>query len=772
MSSIPDPSPPPNASSVFQTGTFPPVTPRSVTRDLIAGLVVFLVALPLCLGIALASGAPLFSGLISGIVGGIVIGSLSGSHTSVSGPAAGLAAVVLAQIATLGSFEAFLLAVAIAGLMQIGLGLARAGALSAFVPTNVIKGLLAAIGVILILKQIPHVFGHDTDPEGEMSFSQPDHENTFSELLALLGDLHMGAAVIGLLSLALLVLWSRVGPLKRSGIPAPLAVVGLGLGLGAAFDGLGAPWAIEASHLVQVPVAASLTEFLSFVRFPDWSQWSNPQVYTAAVTIAIVASLETLLNLEAVDKLDPEQRSSPPNRELLAQGVGNFVAGLIGGMPVTSVIIRGSVNVHAGAKTKISAVFHGVLLLLMVALLPTFLNRIPLSCLAAILLVTGFRLASPTLIRKMYRAGREQFIPFSATVLAIVFTDLLIGLGIGMAVALGFILRRQGRRPLRRISEKHLGGEILHIELPDQVSFLNQSALDRVLEKIPRGSHVLIDAGHTEYIDPDVLELLQDYRDERAPARHVKVSMVGFQGDYDIQDEVQFVDYSTRELQEQVTPAQVVEILRKGNERFAAGQQLNRDLARQVNVNIESQYPLAAVLSCIDSRTPAELLFDMGVGDIFSVRVAGNVLSPGALGSLEYGCAIAGSRLIVVLGHTRCGAVMSALERAVAPSTELERSCAHLDAILDELARSADADALRGFAGLPRERKAALVRETSRRNVLSVVDRLLASSAALKRLVDEGRIGIVGVLYDVEHRTMEFMIDDAVGLTPPPGMAL
>ncbi|HLT39955.1 MAG TPA: SulP family inorganic anion transporter, partial [Enhygromyxa sp.] len=539
-----------------------------IARDMIASVVVFLVALPLCLGIALASGAPLISGLVAGIVGGIVVGSLSGSHTSVSGPAAGLTAVVLAQIATLGSFDAFLLAVVFAGVIQLGLGLARAGALSSFVPNSVINGLLAAIGVILILKQIPHVFGRDTDPEGEMRFEQPDRENTFSELLEITDSLHFGAAMVGLLSLLLLVVWERYKPLKQSRMPAPLVVVVLGLGLGALFEQLGGKWAISTSHLVQVPVVNGIGGLAGLLQFPDFSHWNNPGIYTAAVTIAIVASLESLLNLEAVDKLDPEQRASPPNRELFAQGVGNITAGLLGGIPVTAVIVRGSVNINAGAASKGSAIIHGLLLLLSVALLPTLLNKIPLACLAAILLVTGFKLASPKLIRQMWQGGKDQFIPFATTVLAIVFTDLLIGLGIGMAVSIGFILHRHARKPLRRIAEKHLDGEVLHIRLPEQVTFLNHISIELTLDNIPREARVLLDAEGTDYIDPDVLSLIREFRDVTAPARNIRLSMLGFADKYEFDDEIQFVDYSTRELQDRVTPAQVLEILRTGNERF------------------------------------------------------------------------------------------------------------------------------------------------------------------------------------------------------------
>ncbi len=745
----------------------PSPTGSPVIRDLVASVVVFLVALPLCLGIALASGAPLIAGLVSGVVGGIVVGTLSGSHTSVSGPAAGLTAVVLAQVAALGSFEAFLLAVVVAGVIQLGLGLARAGALTSFVPTSVIKGLLAAIGVILILKQIPHVLGHDTDPEGEMAFEQPDRENTFTELIAAIGDLHVGAAVVGLLSLALLIFWDRFKPLAQSRVPAPLAVVVFGLGLGLAFEKIGGSWRIADSHLVQVPVATSASGLVDLLQFPDFSQWNNPAIYTAAFTIAIVASLESLLNLEAVDKLDPEQRPSPPNRELLAQGGGNIVAGLLGGLPVTAVIVRGSVNIDAGAASKRSAIIHGVLLALSVALLPMVLNRIPLACLAAILLVTGFKLASPTLIRKMYDTGREQFIPFAVTVLAIVFTDLLIGLGIGMAVAIYFILRRHARRPLRRISEKHLDGEVLHIQLPEQVTFLNHTAIERTLDAIPRDARVRLDAEQTDYIDPDVLALIREYRDVTAPARNIQLSMTGFADHYELNHELEFVDYSTRELQDRVSPAQVLELLREGNQRFVSGRQLNRNLSRQVGATAQGQHPLAVVLSCIDSRTPAELLFDTGLGDIFSVRVAGNVTSPKVLGSMEYGTAVAGSRLIVVLGHTRCGAVTAAVELASSDDVAAATGCQHLDPILTEIQRGADFCTEledKPLSEWEPERKRVFIDEVARRNVLAVVERILEQSQTIAELVAKKRIAIVGVLYDVATGTMEFMLDDAVGL--------
>jgi carbonic anhydrase/SulP family sulfate permease len=738
--------------------------PRLV-RDFTAGLVVFLVALPLCLGVALASNAPLFSGLLAGIVGGLVVGILSQSQSSVSGPAAGLTAIVAAQIALLGSFQAFLLAVVIAGLLQIVLGLARAGFIAAFFPSSVIKGLLAAIGVILILKQIPHVLGRDTDPEGEMAFSQPDHENTFTELAALLGDFHVGAAVVGLASIALLVVWDQWKPLKKSLFPAPLAVVLLGVAINWLWQQLGGQWPISGNHLVQVPVSESVAGFLGFLQLPDFTQWTNPAIYMAGATICIVASLETLLNLQAVDKIDPLQRTSPPSRELLAQGVGNVVSGLIGGLPITSVIVRSSVNINAGGRSKLATVVHGTLLLVCVMLLPGWLNLIPLSALAAILLVTGIKLVSPALIKQMWSEGRYQFIPFAVTVVAIVLTDLLVGILIGLAVSISFILHSNLRRPLRLIMEKHLGGDVLHIELASQVSFFNRAALEQTLRGVPRGGHVLLDARNTVYIDPDVLDLIRDFREQTAPARGVQVSLLGFRRRYQLKDQIQYVDYSSRDIQDQITPAQVLQLLKEGNERARAGQRLTRDFGRQLQATADGQHPLAVILSCIDSRAPAELVFDLGLGDIFSIRMAGNVTSRKVLGSMEYGCTVAGAKLVLVMGHTRCGAVSAAVNFLCAPESAGQATgCDHLDYVVNEIQRSIDPDTCQRLEGMSPELRADCIDSMARRNVLRSVEVILEQSRALNRLAHSGRILIVGALYDISTGEIEFLTGESAAI--------
>ncbi|MCA9079187.1 MAG: bifunctional SulP family inorganic anion transporter/carbonic anhydrase [Planctomycetaceae bacterium] len=719
-----------------------------LAADAIGGLVVFLVALPLCLGVAVASDAPPIAGVLAGIVGGVVVGLISRSHTSVSGPAAGLTAVVAAEIAHLG-FEAFLLSVVIAGFIQIALGLMRAGFLSAFVPNSVIKGLLAAIGVILILKQIPHLLGHDTDPEGEMSFRQPDHENTFSELLELLGDVHPGAIVIGVVGVALLLVWDRVKWLKQSGIPGPLVVVLVGVIISELLRPLGSSWAISGNHLVSIPVADSITGFTQFLKLPGFTQVINPDVYLAGITIALVASLETLLNLEAVDKIDPQQRHSPPSRELFAQGVGNVIAGLIGGIPVTSVIVRSSVNTSSGSKTKLATIFHGVLLLVAAVLVPTWINRIPLSALAAILIVTGFKLANPRLFTEMWREGKYNFMPFLATVLAIVFTDLLIGILIGLAISVGFILYSNLRRPIRKIVERHLGGDVLRIELASQVSFLNRAALERVLMEVPRGGNVLLDARNTVYIDPDVLSLIHDFTQHVAPAHGVQVSLLGFHSRYELHDRVLFVDYCSQDLRSQMTPLQVLQVLRDGNQRFRNGEQLTRDFHRQRQATTAGQHPMAVVLSCIDSRNPSELVFDLGLGDIFSVRIAGNVISPKVLGSLEYGCAAAGAKVLLVMGHTRCGAVTESVSRLLAPISPRTEVCTHLESIVEDIQHAVDQRLLEELSIAGPERQIELINRVARRNVALVMDNILQQSSILHKLVEQGEIAIVGAMYDV-----------------------
>ena len=514
---------------------------NKLQKDLIAGLVVFLVALPLCLGIALASDAPLASGLLAGIIGGLVVGSISGSSTSVSGPAAGLTAIVSAQIAALGSFEAFVTAVFLAGIIQIAMGCMKAGALSAFFPSSVIKGLLAAIGTILILKQLIYFFGGDRE-NFETSFDIPGLEILKDTYTIFEGNLQPGPLFVGILCISLLIIWPRISFLKKTPLPPALAAVVLGVILQFAMSSMGEGWAITEDQRVNVPslfdnsategadeaTAADIAansdkeggkqeKWFVFPGFlsGDFSVLAGMQVYIAAITIAIVASLETLLNLEAVDKLDPKKRPSPPSRELIAQGVGNSVGGLIGSLPVTSVIIRSSVNIHVGAETKKSTIFHGILLVLSVAVFATYLNYIPFTSLAAILLMTGWKLANPKLFRSLWKMGARQFAPFLITLVAIVFTDLLLGVVIGMVVSLLYVLVSTAAKPFT--SDESIDNDgTTRLVLAEHVSFLSRFTIKKKLATITPNSTVVFDGTQNEFIDEDTLEMIADYIKESA----------------------------------------------------------------------------------------------------------------------------------------------------------------------------------------------------------------------------------------------------------------
>ncbi|MGN6546199.1 MAG: SulP family inorganic anion transporter, partial [Aureliella sp.] len=473
-------------------------------RDFPASIAVTLVALPLCLGIAMACGAPLASGLLAGIIGGIVVGSLSGSHTSVSGPAAGLTAVVLAALHQFDNvFATFLLAVVLAGAIQIVLGVLRAGVISNYFPSAVVSGMLASIGLILIFKQIPHAVGYDVDPEGEFSFFQPDAHNTFSELVYMLGNITPAAAAIAVLCLATIVAWEN-SRLKKLFIPSALVAVLVGTLVNVILKAVAPEYALTAAHLVNLPQVASLDGLSNFFTFPNWSMIASEAVWLVAIELAFVASLETLLNLEGIDKIDPERRHSPPNRELMAQGIGNMLSGMVGGLPITSVVVRSSVNLNSGAASRKSAIIHGILIAGCVVLIPMLLNQIPLAALAAILLYTGYKLASLKTFREFYQRGFNQFLPFVVTIVAILFTDLLIGVLIGLAVGIFFVLRKNVQMPFLYRQERHVAGEIIRLKLGQQVTFLNRASLRTTLDSLPEESEVLIDAKATEYIDRDI----------------------------------------------------------------------------------------------------------------------------------------------------------------------------------------------------------------------------------------------------------------------------
>lgn len=509
----------------------------NLKSDFASGLVVFLVALPLCLGIALASGAPLFAGIISGVVGGLIVGYLSQSHISVSGPAAGLTAIVLTAISDLGTFNAFLLAGLIAGVIQLILGFIKAGSISNYFPTNVIEGMLAGIGVIIFLKQIPHAFGYDPDHEGDFGFFQPDGQNTFSEIFHTLNHIQPGSIIITLVSLSILIAWTKIKFLKELKlVPAALIAVVVGILLNELFKQTGSSLAIESEHLVGLPVPSSFEEFAAVFVAPDFSAITNSKVWVVGITIAIVASIETLLCIEAADRMDVQKRYTNTNVELKAQGIGNIVSSLLGGLPMTSVVVRTSANNNAGAKSKMSAIIHGALLLISVLTIPSLLNKIPLATLAAILLLVGYKLANPKIIKHFWEKGKYQFVPFIATFIGVVFTDLLKGVALGIIISIIFVLKGNLKRAYNFRKEEYADGDLIHIDLAQEVSFLNKAAIKSTLMAIPENSKVIINAHDTVYIAHDILDLLREFKTTRAIDENIKVKLKGFKKAYQLEN--------------------------------------------------------------------------------------------------------------------------------------------------------------------------------------------------------------------------------------------
>ncbi len=705
--------------------------------DFPAGLVVFLVALPLCLGIALASGAPLLSGIISGIIGGVIVGFLSGSETSVSGPAAGLAAVVLASITKLGGFELFSAALFIAGFLQLASGLLKAGIIANYIPSNVIKGLLAAIGVLLILKQIPQAFGYDGTHQDDFSFVQSNGENTFSHLFNTFFHVTPGVVIVSVISISVLVFWDKTPLKKLKFFPASLFVVLLGIGVNEFFRNFVPALFIRQVHLVNLP-STNISDLASFIKFPSASAFANYNVWLTAITLAIVASLETLLNLEAVDNIDPHKRESPPNRELVAQGVGNIMAGLVGGLPVTSVIVRSSVNINAGVQSKMSAIIHGLFLLLAIFLLSPIINLIPFASLAAILIVTGYKLAKISILKEMFAKGWNQFIPFVVTILAIIFTDLLIGILIGLAVSLFYLLKSNYKNPFSIERDTLHNGEVIRIELPNQVSFLNKARIKNTLWSVPAYANVIIDASYADYIDSDVLELFVDFKKVVAPEKNIKLNIIGVKDKYQISDHIQFVNVLDRQAQKMLNPAQIVDLLKKGNQRFRQGKWNEKYFRHQVNATSSGQFPMAVIISCIDSRTSSELIFDANLGDVISIRIAGNIISKEIIGSIELSLKEIGAKLIVVMGHSNCGAVGAAIHSIKG---------GNIDSITQKIMPAVDKACFLDIQ-LALDNEKAFSEKVTHLNTENSVATILENSSYIREQKNKGEVGLVAAYYD------------------------
>ena len=714
----------------------------NLSKDLPASIVVFLVALPLCLGVALASGAPLMSGIVSGIVGGIIVGIFSKSHTSVSGPAAGLAAVVLAAISQLGSFDLFLTAVIIAGVFQLIMGLARLGFIANYIPTSVIKGLLAAIGIILILKQIPHALGVHKIALESFSFEQSDGENTFSALYYALKLITPSALIISIVSLLILIFWNKTPLSKIKILPPSLFVVVVGVLLNTFFKNFIPSLALDQFHLVNIPPIDSQS-IKETINLPKIADLLNYQVWIVAFSIAIIATLETLLNIEAVEKIDPHKRKAEPNNELVAQGIGNVFSGLLGGIPITSVIVRSSVNIQAGNETKLSTIFHGVLLMLSILLLSPILNQIPLAALAAILLVTGYKLAKLPILKEMYNKGWDQFIPTVVTTIAIILSDLLIGVLIGLAVSLFYFLRSNFRNPFTKQENKLQIGEVVKIDLPNQVSFFNKAAIKETLWSIPEGTKVIIDASHSDFIDNDVIEIIEDFKNVVAQEKNIQLNIFGLKENYKLIDHIEFINVLDKKTQQNLKPKEILQFLKDGNNRFVNGKWTDKYLIHQVNATSLGQNPMAVIVGCIDSRTSPELLFDSGIGDLLTIRIAGNIVSPEIIGSLEIAVSKIGAKLIVVKGHSSCGAVALSIKK----SRE-----GQICVITDKIRKSINYVE----SNHCKEEDDDYSEKITKQNVLNSIEEIISGSSILKEKIINNEIGIVSAYHDISTGIVSF----------------
>ncbi|GAB2956800.1 SulP family inorganic anion transporter [Hymenobacter coalescens] len=627
--------------------------------DLQGGFVSFLVAVPLCLGIALASEAPLFAGIIAGIVGGLVVGALSRSALSISGPEAGLILVVVGALQALGSFAAVQLAICLAGLLQIGMGLARAGMISQFIPSSVIKGMMAGIGLILIMKQVPHVLGYDADATEALTLF-PQQGSSIVDLLRLaLQHISPTALTIASLGLAVLVLWEQP-VVKRhpvlSKIPGALIVVLLGVGVNQMVNAFYPDAALRGTHLVTLPVVSSLENFLGLFTLPDFAQLRNPALYSAALSIALVASLEALLSVEATDELDPLKRKSPTNRELKAQGVGNVVSGLLGGLPLTSVVVRSSVSINAGGRTQLAALLHGTFLLLSVLLFPALLNYVPWAALAAILLVTGYKLTRIKLFRELYREGMKEFLPFAVTVLAILATDLLVGIGIGAAVGVFFVLRENYRHAHRHERYVVQGQERIRVNLGKNVSFINKASILKVLHSAPDNSTVEVDGTSSAVIDRDIVSAIENFR-ETARARNIQLLFLR-----------QGAEYAQNLAEQRATTGTDTDFEAYyklfGHNRNWVAEKLRRDPHYLAELRHEPT-PKFLFIGCSDSRVPASQITGAAPDEVFVHRnVANLVVSTdlNLLAVLQYAVEGLGVEHVVVCGHYGCGGVRVAMQ--------------------------------------------------------------------------------------------------------------
>lgn len=637
---------------------------ENLKHDIPSGIVVFLVALPLCIGIAFASGTPLISGIIAGIVGGIVVASLSNSNFSVSGPAAGLTVIIYDAVYQLPNYETLFAAVVLGGVFQLFFSAIRAGIIGSFFPSSVIKGMLAAIGIILLLKQVPHAVGYDLDYEGDFNFFQWDNKNTFTELIEAFYRITPGAAAVSALGLTILILWDKFNLSKKLYVHGSIIVVILGVLLNEFVFPHLSGLKISDEHLVQVLPTGGFKDLISTFHFADLGAifasdptinpltWFYGPVFLIALKIAVIASLESLLAIDAVDRLDPSRKYTDKNRELFAQGTGNVISGLLGGLPITSVIVRSSANIDAGAKSRFSAIIHGTFLLLSILLFPGLINKVPLSALAAILLVVGYKLTQVKVFKEQYKKGWEHFIPFVVTIIAIVFTDILIGITIGTAIALFFILRRDVLFPYKYNKQEMNYGVKVRIELAEEVSFLNKASIVFKLQKTPQNSHLVIDGSKARFIDPDILEIIEDFK-VNAITRNIKVELIDVANKFEILE-----NQEVERIAQQDYDNLFVNNRNWVKEKLSQDDQYFKKLS-------QGQSPRFLFVGCSDSRITANEMTGTDAGEMFVHRNIANLVvttDVNLMSVLQYSVEVLKVKHVIICGHYGCGGVKAAVD--------------------------------------------------------------------------------------------------------------
>ena len=722
-----------------------PINFKSLKKDIPASIVLFLVALPISLGMPLATNTPVVSGIISGIIGGLFVGIFSKSNTSVSGAAIGIATVFVTTIAILGSYESALLALFISGLIQILMGLARVGNVSKYIPLSVLRGLLTSIGILLILKQIPHIVGYDKDLASDFSLFKEDSEGILVEITNIFNNIHSGAVIISLISLAIMYFWDKIPFRVLKIVPSYLFVIIVAIITNEViFIDLFPTLHIKDNFLISLPTVST---WQNIITFPNFSAVLNINTWIYGAILAITISTESLLNLEAIESIDPHQRRVSPNRELIIQGTANSLGSLIGAFPVVSTLIRSSVSIYAGAQTKMATIFHGILFLLSLVALGTILNLIPFACLASILIAIGYKIVNIEAIKRTYKESPSQLVPFIVTIIAILGINLPIGILIGVVSGLFFVLRSNYNQSFELSNHILHVDAVTHFELPKQVSFLSKALIKDTLWATPNESKMVIDATDTDYIDYDVVKILKQFIYEVVPEKKIQLNFLINNNPYQLENIISFSNALNKDSQSKLNAEQVLEILQEGNLRFLRGESNKKYLKHQVEATASQQSPMAIILSCIDSRTSVEHVFDLGLGDIFGARIAGNIVNDDILGSMEFATHVMGVKLVMVLGHTKCGAVKGACAHV---------ELGHLTGLLNKIEPAIQEEIeIIGRDSIDAN-NSSLVDKVAENNVHFVIKEIRERSPIIANLEKEEKIKLIGAFYDVESGEVFF----------------